>query len=44
MKTPPRTPVGARAVIEHLVEWDKNGASETSGPHLATVLRSPLFA
>jgi hypothetical protein len=43
MKTPPRTPVGARPVIEHLVEWDKDGASETSGQYFAK-LHSPLFA
>jgi hypothetical protein len=31
-------------VIEHLVERDKDSGGETSGSHLATVLRSPLFA
>jgi hypothetical protein len=36
--------VGARAVIEHLVEGDKDGARETSGQHLATRLRSPVLA
>jgi hypothetical protein len=44
MKTPPTTPAGARAVIEHLVEWDKDGTRETSGQYFATLLRSPLLA
>jgi hypothetical protein len=44
MKVPPTTPAGARAVIEHLVEWDKDGVRETSGQYLATLLRSPLLA
>jgi hypothetical protein len=43
MKTPPTTPAGARSVVEHLVEWDKDGARETSGQYLATLLRSPVF-
>jgi hypothetical protein len=38
MKTPPTTPAGARAVMEHLVEWDKDGARETSAEYLATRL------
>jgi hypothetical protein len=44
MKTPPRTRAGARAVIESLVEWDKDGSMETSGQYLATLLRSPVLA
>jgi hypothetical protein len=44
MKTPPTTPAGARAVIEYLVEWDKDGSMETSGQYLATLLRSPVLA
>jgi hypothetical protein len=44
IKVPPTTRAGARAVIEHLVEWDRDGATETSGQYLATLLRSPLLA
>jgi hypothetical protein len=43
MKTPPTTRAGARAVIEHLVEWDEDGAMETRH-YLATLLRSPILA
>jgi hypothetical protein len=43
MKTPPTTRAGARAVIEHLVDWDRDGTMET-GRYLATLLRSPLLA
>jgi hypothetical protein len=43
MKTPPTTPAGARAVINHLVEWDEDGAMETRH-YLATLLRSPILA
>jgi hypothetical protein len=43
MNTPPTTRGGARAVIEHLVEWDKDSAMET-GRYLATLLRSPVLA
>jgi hypothetical protein len=42
MKIPPTTRAGARAVIEHLVEWDKDGSIET-GRYLATLLRSPIL-
>jgi hypothetical protein len=44
MKAPPTTRAGARAVIEHLVEWDKDGSMETSGQYLATLLRCPVLA
>jgi hypothetical protein len=44
MKTPPTTPAGARAAIEHPAEWDEDGAFETGGRYLATLLRSPLLA
>jgi hypothetical protein len=43
MKTPPTTRAGARAVIEHLVEWDEDGSTETHH-YLATLLRSPVLA
>jgi hypothetical protein len=43
MKTPPTTRAGARAVIEHLVEWDEDGSTETHH-YLATLLRSPVRA
>jgi hypothetical protein len=43
MKTPPTTRAGARAVIEHLVEWDEDGSMETHH-YLATLLRSPILA
>ena len=43
MKTPPTTRAGARAVIEHIVEWDEDGAMETRH-YLATLLRSPILA
>jgi hypothetical protein len=42
MKTPPTTRAGARAVIEHLVEWDEDGSMETHH-YLATLLRSPIL-
>jgi hypothetical protein len=44
MKTPPTTPAGARAFIEHVVEWDKDGVLEANGRYLARLLRSPLLA
>jgi hypothetical protein len=44
MKIPPTAPAGTRVVIEHPVECDKDGARETSGRYLATLLRSPLLA
>jgi hypothetical protein len=44
MKIPPTTRAGTRAVIEHLIEWEKDGARETSGAYLATLLRSPALA
>jgi hypothetical protein len=44
MRIPPTTCAGARAVIEHLVEWEEDGAWETSGQYLLTLLRSPLLA
>jgi hypothetical protein len=44
MKTPPTTPASARAFIEHVVEWDKDGVLEANGRYLATLLRSPLLA
>jgi hypothetical protein len=44
MKTPPTTRAGARAVIEHLVEWDKDGAMETGAQYLRILLRSPILA
>ena len=40
---PSTTCAGARAVIEHLVEWDEDGAMETRH-YLATLLRSPILA
>jgi hypothetical protein len=43
MKTPPTTRAGARAVIEHLVEWDEDGSMATHH-YLATLLRSPVLA
>ncbi len=43
MKTPPTTRAGARAIIEHLVEWDEDGAMATHH-YLATLLRSPVLA
>jgi hypothetical protein len=43
MKTRRRQARGARAVIEHLVEWDKDGGMETHH-YLATLLRSPVLA
>jgi hypothetical protein len=42
MKTPPTTRAGARAVIEHLVEWDEDGVE--THHYLATLLRSPVLA
>jgi hypothetical protein len=44
MKTPPTTRAGARAVIEHLAEWDKDGTMETGARYLQTLLRSPVLA
>jgi hypothetical protein len=44
MRSPPTTRAGARAVIEHLVEWDKDGIRDTSGHYLATLLRSAVLA
>jgi hypothetical protein len=41
MKTPPTSVAGARAVIEHLVEWDKGSGDYD---YLPTLLRSPLLA
>ena len=44
LKTPPATLVGARAIIEYLIEWDKENDPETSYEYLSTLLRSPIFA
>ena len=44
LKTPPQTLVGARAIIEYLIEWDKENDPETSYEYLSTLLRSPIFA
>jgi hypothetical protein len=44
LKTPPGTLVGARAIIEYLIEWDKECDPETSYEYLSTLLRSPIFA
>ena len=44
LKTPPATLVGARAIIEYLIEWDKECDPETSYEYLSTLLRSPIFA
>jgi hypothetical protein len=44
LKTPPATLVGARAIIEYLIEWDKECEPETSYEYLSTLLRSPIFA
>ena len=44
LKTPPATLVGARAIIEYLIEWDKECDPETSYEYLSTLLRSPMFA
>jgi hypothetical protein len=43
MKTPPTTRAGARSAIEYLVGWDEDGAMETGGRYLATLLRSPIL-
>jgi hypothetical protein len=44
LKTPPATLAGARAIIEYLIEWDKDCDPETSYEYLSTLLRSPMFA
>ena len=44
LKTPPATLVGARAIIEYLIEWDKECDPEMSYEYLSTLLRSPIFA
>jgi hypothetical protein len=44
LKTPPATLAGARAIIEYLIEWDKDCDPETSYEYLSTLLRSPIFA
>jgi hypothetical protein len=44
IKTPPATLVGARAIIEYLIEWDKDCDPEMSYEYLSTLLRSPIFA
>jgi hypothetical protein len=44
LKTPPATPGGARAIIEYLIEWDKESDPETSYKYLSTLLLSPIFA
>jgi hypothetical protein len=44
LKTPPATLVGARAIIEYLIEWDKECDPETSYKYLSTLRRSPIFA
>jgi hypothetical protein len=44
LKTPPATFAGARAIIEYLIEWDKECDPETSYEYLSTLLRSPIFA
>ena len=44
LKTPPATLIGARAIIEYLIEWDKENDPETSYEYLSTLLRSPIFA
>ena len=43
LKTPPATLAGARAIIEYLIEWDKDSEPETSYEYLSTLLRSPIF-
>jgi hypothetical protein len=44
LKTPPATLVGARAIIEYLIEWEKECDPEMSYEYLSTLLRSPIFA
>jgi hypothetical protein len=44
LKTPPATLGGARAIIEFLIDWDKENDPETSYEYLSTLLRSPIFA
>ena len=44
LKTPPATLLGAQAIIEYLIEWDKECEPETSYEYLSTLLRSPIFA
>jgi hypothetical protein len=44
LKTSPATLVGARAIIEYLIEWDKECDPEMSYEYLSTLLRSPIFA
>ena len=44
LKTPPATLLGAQAIIEYLIEWDKECEPETSYEYLSTFLRSPIFA
>jgi hypothetical protein len=44
LKTPPATLGGARAIIEYLIEWDKENDPETSYEYLSTLLLSPIFA
>jgi hypothetical protein len=39
LKTPPATLIGARAIIEYLIEWDKECEPETSYEYLSTLLR-----
>ena len=43
LETPPATLAGVRAIIEYLVEWDKECIPEDSGEYLPTLLRSPIF-
>ena len=43
LKTPPATLVGARAIIEYLIEWDKECDPEISYKYLSMLLRSPIF-
>jgi hypothetical protein len=46
MKTPPTSVAGARAVIEHLIKWDKGSGDYDYLPTLlrSSLLRSPLLA
>ena len=45
MRTPPSTPAGMRAVLQHLVELDNDGSGwEIGGKYLPTLLRSPFLA
>jgi hypothetical protein len=42
--TPPTTLAGAWAIIEYLIEWDRDCVPKNSGEYLPTLLRSPIFS